>query len=193
MSGVCILMRRGPGFKGGGRLTHCAEGEQRMERKGKMRAVVACVGGCERKSDGTRACRYGCLACGACAAACPRGAIRILRTGRGEAAQSDRTRCIGCGQCVSACPQHLIRLVPAENRIQVICSNRDPGREARTECPNSCIGCGRCERVCSSGAIRLEGALAVIREEKCIACGMCAVSCPRSVIHDADGLLSDPW
>ena len=142
------MMRRGPGFEGGGRLTHCAEGEQRMERKGKMRAVVACAGGCERKSDGTRACRYGCLACGACAAACPRGAIRILRTGRGEAAQSDQTRCIGCG---------------------------------------------RCERVCSSGAIRLEGALAVIREEKCIACGMCAVSCPRSVIHDADGLLSDPW
>ena len=40
------------------------------------------------------------------------------------------------------------------------------------------------------GAISIENNHAVIDEEKCIACGMCAVKCPRGVIRDYNGIFT---
>ena len=48
-----------------------------------------------------------CVACGACAKACPRGAISIFR---GCYAQTDAAKCVGCGLCVKACPTGCVSL-----------------------------------------------------------------------------------
>jgi len=52
-----------------------------------------------------------CTGCGACAAICPVGAIRVDGTARIET-----SRCAGCGLCVDECPQDAITCIPAERR-----------------------------------------------------------------------------
>lgn len=42
-----------------------------------------------------------CVACGACANACPRNALSIQR---GCYAIMDADKCVGCGLCVNTCP-----------------------------------------------------------------------------------------
>src|SRR5262249_6391026 len=42
--------------------------------------------------------------CGACAAACPTGAIALADDAAGGMVALDRGRCIGCGGCMEACP-----------------------------------------------------------------------------------------
>ncbi len=44
-----------------------------------------------------------CVACGACADACPEGAITIE-----DVAVIDDGKCIDCGACVDACPSEAI-------------------------------------------------------------------------------------
>ena len=51
-----------------------------------------------------------------------------------------------------------------------------------------CIRDRICVKNCPVNAVRIEDSHAVIDEEKCIACGMCAVKCPRGVIIDYDGI-----
>lgn len=46
-----------------------------------------------------------CVGCGACADACPCGAITVDGT-----AKVDADQCAGCGACVDACPMSLITL-----------------------------------------------------------------------------------
>ena len=43
---------------------------------------------------------------------------------------------------------------------------------------------------CPVNAVSIENSHAVIDEEKCIACGMCAVKCPRGAIIDYDGIFT---
>ena len=43
---------------------------------------------------------------------------------------------------------------------------------------------------CPADAIRIENNHAVIDEEKCIACGMCAVKCPRGAVRDYNGIFT---
>jgi pyruvate formate lyase activating enzyme len=57
-----------------------------------------------------------CLQCGACAEACPSGAIDLHRIER-----IDRQRCDGCGACAEACPGNGLRLVGRHYPVQDLC------------------------------------------------------------------------
>lgn len=150
-----------------------------------MVAQVACAGGCEL-AGASAPCDRRCVLCGACVAACPRGAVSIVD----DVAVVDRTKCTGCGLCAMACPRHIIHLVPAHQNITVRCSNTDKGPVARKVCTTSCIGCGMCEKKCPTGAIAVRDGCAGIDDDLCISCGMCATVCPRGVIHDAFGIVA---
>ncbi|MCQ2383295.1 MAG: Fe-S cluster domain-containing protein [Paludibacteraceae bacterium] len=54
-----------------------------------------------------------------------------------------------------------------------------------TGCMYGCLGCGDCVSVCKFDAIHMdpETGLPVVDEEKCVACGACANTCPKKVIE----------
>ncbi|MEA4966029.1 MAG: 4Fe-4S binding protein [Oscillospiraceae bacterium] len=158
-----------------------------MKKKFPYRAaLVACNGGCRASQDEPK-CGYGCIGCGACAAACKFGAISVNGDG---VAEVDEEKCVACGACARVCPQKIIRIHECANYIVVKCSNRDRGADARKECRVSCIGCGICEKACTAGAIRVRENCAVIDEDRCLSCGMCSVKCPRHAIYDLRGIFT---
>ena len=146
-------------------------------------ALVACNGGCRNTS-----CGYGCIGCGMCVSICPFDAIALNQNG---VAEVDEAKCQGCGACVLECPQGIIRLHATGSPIVVKCSNRDPGKAARSACGVSCIGCGICEKACPSGAVKVKENFSAIDEGLCLSCGMCAVKCPRHAIYDLRGILTE--
>ena len=149
-------------------------------------AVVACSGGCHGESESN--CKYGCIGCGKCAESCKFGAIAFNEKG---VAQVNEDLCIACGKCVKECPQKIIYLHGCASYIVVKCSNKDKGKEASKVCSASCIGCGKCERLCTAEAVKVTDNCAFIDETLCLSCGMCAVNCPRVVIADLRGILTD--
>ena len=159
-------------------------------------ATVHCSGGCRAKRDenGGLLCDYGCVACGACVEACRFGAVQINDLG---CAEVDEEKCIGCGACARKCPRGLIDLRRTEDRIAVLCSNRDKGFDpatktgARTVCDVSCIGCGLCVKKCPADAIHVVEFRAVIDYERCLSCGACGDVCPRHAIRDRFGIITD--
>ena len=150
-------------------------------------AVVACNGGC-RSAEGEAGCADGCIGCKACIDKCKFGAISINEYG---VAEVDEEKCICCGACAKVCPQKVIHVHECANYIVVKCSNKKKGAEAKKQCNVSCIGCGICEKTCTASAIKVKDNCAVIEESICLSCGMCAVKCPRHVIHDLRGILTE--
>ncbi len=49
-----------------------------------------------------------CVACGCCAAVCPRDAIHIAS---GVTARLDEEKCVGCGKCAKTCPADVISII----------------------------------------------------------------------------------
>lgn len=133
----------------------------------------------ERFYNGKRMCRTGCDGLGDCAAACDHDAICIVN----GVAVVNSEKCVACGKCVSACPNHLIVIRPYEQKVDVRCSSKDPGKIAKDVCKNSCIGCKICEKKCPNGAIAVSDNHATIDYSKCTNCGACAAACPRKCIE----------
>ena len=49
-----------------------------------------------------------CVACGYCAAVCPRDALYIAS---GVTARLDADKCVGCGKCAKNCPADVISII----------------------------------------------------------------------------------
>ena len=49
-------------------------------------------------------------------------------------------------------------------------------------CRFACLGHGDCVNACKFGALSIENGIAKVDMEKCVGCGACARTCPRSVI-----------
>lgn len=95
-------------------------------------------------------------------------------------------RCLNCNLCVQNCPQKIIKPATAEKPFVHL----DYGD---TYCD---FACHKCSSVCPSGAIEritlkqkqnTKIANAVINEDVCIKCGICATECPKQVIIKEDG------
>lgn len=128
---------------------------------------------------GGKACLYGCLGLGDCAAVCPYGAINL----QNGLARVDATRCAGCGLCVETCPRRLLSLVPDPQVPLVACRNTDKGAAVRKVCKSGCIGCGKCTKACVHEAILLHDNVAVINPEVCQNCSACITACPVGCIQ----------
>ena len=50
-------------------------------------------------------------------------------------------------------------------------------------CSFGCTGFGSCVKVCDFDAIHVINGVAVVGKEKCVACGKCVATCPKSLIE----------
>ena len=50
-------------------------------------------------------------------------------------------------------------------------------------CAYACLGQGSCFKACEFGAIQIVDGIAVVTEEKCVACGKCVDACPKHLIE----------
>ncbi|MCD7905127.1 MAG: RnfABCDGE type electron transport complex subunit B [Clostridiales bacterium] len=50
-------------------------------------------------------------------------------------------------------------------------------------CSYGCLGDGNCVRACNFGALSIVDGIAVVDEEKCVACGACTKVCPKHLIE----------
>ncbi|MGE5557111.1 MAG: RnfABCDGE type electron transport complex subunit B [Bacillota bacterium] len=166
-------------------------------------ACVFCRGGREETSDnfiykgigdcraanlvngGPKACEYGCLGRGSCAAACPFGAI-VMNDNRLPVV--DRKKCTGCGKCVGVCPRGIIALVKPSEQVFVYCHSHAKGTEVRKVCKAGCIACGICVKNCPEKAIEMHDNLAYIDHQKCTGCGVCVGKCPAKTINYVEPL-----
>jgi Na+-translocating ferredoxin:NAD+ oxidoreductase RNF subunit RnfB len=128
-----------------------------------------CAYGCLGNGDCVKSCKFDamaiddvtklpvifddkCVACGACAKACPRGIIDL----RIKAEEN--------------------------KKIYVACSNCDKGAVAVKVCKVACIACNKCVKICESGAITIEKNVAYIDAKKCTLCRKCVAECSTNSI-----------
>ena len=97
-------------------------------------------------------------------------------------------RCLNCNLCVQNCPQKIIK--PATKDIPFV--HLDYGH---SYCK---FNCRQCSAACPSGAIErislkqkqnIKIANAVIDEDICVQCGVCAYECPKQIIIKKPGKL----
>ncbi|MCK5527255.1 MAG: Fe-S cluster domain-containing protein [Candidatus Latescibacteria bacterium] len=110
---------------------------------------------------GAKACAYGCLGLGSCAAACPFDAITMSELGLPVV---DEQKCTGCGVCVATCPRGIMELIPRTQKVYLGCVSHDKTKAVKAVCDVGCIGCGLCSRpkITPSGAVRMEDNLPVL-------------------------------
>lgn len=101
---------------------------------------------------------------------------------KGRLAQVDPDRCISCGACITACPKNIIGRIPASAPVFVACSSKCRGRDVTSVCKVGCIACEICAKSCPHGAITMQDNLPVIDYKKCTGCLTCVEKCPRHII-----------
>lgn len=128
---------------------------------------------------GPNACTYGCLGFGDCVRACEYDAINVDN----GLAIVNADKCVACGQCVEACPRGLIEIEPKYKDLHIVrCMNPEAGKAVKESCDIGCIGCTLCVKKCPENCISMVDHRAVIDQERCTQCGICAEVCPTKAI-----------
>lgn len=97
-------------------------------------------------------------------------------------ASVDPDRCISCGACINTCPKHIIERIPASAPVFVACSSQCKGKEVNAVCKVGCIACEICAKSCPHGAITMKDNLPQFDYSKCTGCLTCVQKCPRHII-----------
>jgi electron transport complex protein RnfB len=116
-------------------------------------------------NGGGRACEWGCLGLGDCAAACDFEAIHMEQesfSARGLPVVNV-DKCTACNDCVVVCPLDLFVLVPASDKLFVQCNTPLEGEAARAACDVACDACGRCAADAPLGTVVMRGGLPIVR------------------------------
>lgn len=157
----------------------CQGKHENASKKYDFRGEITTCAAMNIYAQGEKSCSYACLGQGDCAKVCPVGAISIVD----GVAHIDEEKCVSCEACVKTCPKFVITMLPITQRVNVLCSSKDKGADARKNCKTACIGCGMCAKVCPKDAITIENNLAKIDPAKCVNCGLCATKCPTGAIE----------
>jgi Na+-translocating ferredoxin:NAD+ oxidoreductase RNF subunit RnfB len=154
----------------------------------RMRAHYQGLGSCRAAATvggGGKACAWGCLGLGDCAAVCEFEAIGMNQFGLPVV---DGDRCTACGDCVEVCPKDLFSLEPVSHKLWVACRNRADGDTAEAQCEVACTACGKCVADSAPGLMRLDNELAVIDYARnAVATPASIQRCPTGAIVWMDG------
>lgn len=158
----------------------CKGGDIDAKTKFEYRGVKDCwaamqVGG------GFKNCGYGCLGLGSCFKACNYGAIKITED---RLAIIIPEKCTGCTMCVPACPVNIIKMVPASQKVHILCSSHDKGPTTKKACSVGCIGCTLCTKKTSN--MSMENNLAIVDYSVNDNVHDPVDVCPTSTISDFD-------
>lgn len=80
----------------------------------------------------------GCTLCGACATACPAGALALESEPGGVLLRFDPRRCLACGACGPACPERVVQL----DRVTDLGRLREGSRVLHRDSQPRCERCG---------------------------------------------------
>ena len=84
---------------------------------------------------GLLACDDGrCTLCGACAAACPTSALRLVEGVDATVLQHDPAACVACARCVTACPEHALAVARGIDAARLAAGSAEVVRSAREAC-----------------------------------------------------------
>ncbi|MCL2498295.1 MAG: RnfABCDGE type electron transport complex subunit B [Symbiobacteriaceae bacterium] len=119
--------------------------------------------------------------------ACPVGGAAVaakVASIMGVTSNSDERRLVAHVYCARGCNRRaLYEGIPSCRAAAEIAGGSD-------SCIWSCLGLGDCVRACPFGALVIDDkGKAVVDEDKCQSCGLCAKTCPRRVI----GMVPDHW
>lgn len=162
----------------------CAGGSNVAVQQAEYRGLRTCAAAAA-VAGGGRACSWGCLGFGDCAAACEFGAITMLPNGL---PQVDLALCTACGDCVDACPKGLFAIIPLDQKLLVQCRSLLEGDEALAACRVACTSCGKCVVDAAPGLISIASGVAVVDYSKnALADPAATARCPTGAIVWLDG------
>lgn len=156
---------------------HCAGGRSSVRRLATYAGPPSCASAALTNLGG-RACTYGCLGFGDCAAACDFDAIAMNDEALPVVSVD---ACTACGDCVEACPMNLFTIESLRHPLIVQCASPLTGEEARDSCAVACDACGRCAVDAPKGAIEMRAGLPVILDAKATS-PKCTERCPTGAI-----------
>lgn len=130
-------------------------------------------------SGGGKACFWGCLGYGDCAAVCDFDAI-TMNTHSIPVVNTDK--CTACGDCVEVCPKDLFSIQPVSHKLWVACKSQEAGDGVLEECQVGCTACGKCAMDAPDNLITMINNLPVINYSKNHATKTPIQRCPTGAI-----------
>lgn len=126
-----------------------------------------------------------CVACQACASACPVGIIGMEGSMQPTLRYTNGYCQYNCSRCSEVCPTNAIRRIGIEEKRRTRIALSSFIRE-RCVVVEKSQACGACAEVCPTRALRMEPyggmdsglTIPVFEEPYCIGCGACVFACP---------------